>query len=316
MQQRIVTIVGGTGFLGRYVVRLLAADGYTIRVISRNPATAARLKTAGDVGQIVLMRGNLADPDSLAGKLDYSYAVINLVGIFFESGKQSFTALHAQGAEKLAQMAKEAGAKHFVQVSALGIDQAKGSAYARSKLLGEKAVMAAFPEATVLRPSIIFGPEDNFFNQFAAMACFSPALPLIGGGRTKFQPVYVGDVAKAVESCLMRPETMGEIYELGGPHVYTFKAILEYILRTIGKKRALVPLPFGLAAMKAAVLEILPRPPLTRDQVKLLQTDNIVSPGAKTFADLGISPTAVEIVVPEYLARFKKAGRQKPLHDP
>ncbi len=306
MSQQVVTIVGGTGFVGRYVVKRLAAAGYTIRVISRHPDAALHLKTAGSVGQIVLEGGDLANPDSLIGKLDYSYAVINLAGILFESGRQRFDRLHAHGTEKLAQMAKAAGAERFVHVSALGVDQAAGSHYARSKMLGEKAVLAAFPEASILRPSVIFGPEDQFFNQFAAMACLAPALPLIGGGHTKFQPVYVGDVAKAVAACLMRPETQGQIYELGGPHIYSFHEILEYILRTIGRKRVLLPIPFPLAMFKAFFLELMPRPLLTRDQVKLLKHDNVVSPDALTFADLGIAPTAVEIVVPEYLARFSK----------
>lgn len=306
MEQKIVTIIGGTGFVGRYVVKRLAAAGYTIRVIARHPDAALHLKTSGHVGQIVLMSGDLADPETLVGKLDYSYAVINLVGVLFESGRQSFSHLHAQGAEKLAQMAKAAGAQRFVHLSALGIDKAKGSNYARSKLLGEKAVLAAFPEATILRPSIIFGPEDNFYNQFATMAGIAPALPLIGGGKTKFQPVYVGDVAQAVEVCLARPEAMGATYELGGPRVYSFQEILEYILQTIGKKRPLVPLPFAIAKFKACFLELMPRPLLTRDQVTLLKTDNIVTPGAPGFAQLGISPTAVEIIVPEYLSRFQR----------
>lgn len=306
MQQQVVTILGGTGFVGRYVVRLLASAGYTIRVVSRNPGAALHLKTAGDVGQIVLMQGNLAEPDSLFGKLDNSYAVINLVGILFEGGRQNFTNVHAQGAEHLAKMAKACGVQRFVQLSSLGVDKAKGSHYARSKLLGEKAVMAAFPEATILRPSVIFGPEDHFFNQFATMASLSPALPLIGGGRTRFQPVYVGDVAKAIHTCLIRPDTMKHTYELGGPHIYSFKEIIEYVLRIIDRRRKLITLPFGLASLIGAFTEWLPGAPLTRDQVKLLKFDNIVSPNALTFQTLGISPTAVEIVVPGYLARFNK----------
>lgn len=306
MEQKIVTIIGGTGFVGRYVVRSLAKAGYRLRVIARNPDGALHLKTAGTVGQIVLMSGNLSRSESLAGKLDQSYAVVNLVGILFERGRQNFTHLHAQGAERLAQMAKSAGVSRFVHLSALGVDKAIGSQYARSKMLGEKAVAAAFPEATILRPSVIFGAEDNFFNQFAAMASLSPALPLIGGGRTRFQPAYVGDVAAAAEACLTRDDVLGKTYELGGPTVYSFREILEYILRATGHRRALMPLPFGLASLMGAVAELLPRPPLTRDQVKLLKYDNVVSPGAKTFADLGISPLSVDMVVPEYLARFNR----------
>jgi uncharacterized protein YbjT (DUF2867 family) len=323
MDQKIVTIVGGTGFLGRYVVKHLAAAGYTIRVIARHPDAGLHLKTSGGPGQIVLESGNLAYPESLQGKLDYSYAVINLVGILFEAKsalqliagffnldftkgrKQNFIRLHAQGAEKLAQMARDVGAQRFIHVSALAVDKAQGSHYARSKLLGEKAVLAAFPEATILRPSVLFGAEDNFFNQFARLASFLPVMPVIGG-HTRFQPVYAGDVAAAIEVCLAQPETEGKIFELGGPQVYTMREIIEYTLRAAHKKRPLINIPFPLATLKAAFLELLPRPLLTRDQVRLLKTDNVVSAHALTFANLGIAPTAVEMIVPEYLARFSK----------
>ena len=305
MRNQIITVIGGTGFLGRYVVKRLAKAGYTIRVICRRPDSALHLKTAGDVGQIVLVSGNLAKPESLRGKLDNSYAVINLVGVLFESGKQTFTNLHAQGAEKIALMAKEAGAERFIHISALGIDKNTDSAYARSKAIGERAVQSAFPEATILRPSVIFGPEDNFFNQFAAMASLSPVLPLIGGGKTKFQPVYVDNVAKAVVLCLTQ-DVQGEIFELGGPRAYSFREILEYIMSVTGKKRMLVNVPFGVASVMGMGSEMLPRPMITRDQVRLLKHDNVVSPNAKTFKQLGISPAAVEVIVPEYLARYNK----------
>ncbi len=309
MEQKVITIIGGTGFLGRYVVKRLAHAGYTLRIIARNPDAARRLKTAGDIGQIVIVRGNLNAPETLEGKLDGSWAVINLVGILFESGRQNFSQLHAQGAEALAKMAKAAGVTRFIHMSSLGADKAGSSQYARSKISGEKAVRAAFPEATILRPSILFGPEDNFFNQFAAMACISPALPLIGGGGTRFQPVYAGDVADMVERCLQRPDTAGQTFELGGPHTYTFKEILEYILRTTGRERKLVNVPFSMAKAVGAVGELLPRPPITRDQVALLKYDNLVSPNAKTFANLGLKPTAVDIIVPGYLARFSKGAK-------
>lgn len=306
--QKIITIVGGTGFVGHYVVRQLARSGYTIRVISRNPDAALELKTSGDVGQIVLMKGDLAKPESLAGKLDGSYAVINLVGILFESGRQTFTRLHAQGSEKLAQLAKAAGAKRFIHVSSLGIDKASGQ-YAHSKAVGEKAVLAAFPEATVLRPSVVFGPEDNFFNQFAAISSLAPVLPLIGGGHTRFQPVYAGDVAKAIETCLTRDDVQGQVYELGGPQIYTLKEIFEYILKITGRHRALLPIPFGIASIMGTFGEILPRPPLTRDQVTLLRHDNVVSAGARTLSHLDIHATAIDVIVPDYLARFRKGGK-------
>lgn len=304
MEQQIITIIGGTGFVGRYVVRQLARAGYTIRVIARSPNAALPLKTAGDVGQIVLIPGNLAKPESLVGKIEDSYAIINLVGILFEGGNQKFTKLHAQGAERLAQMASAAGVKRFIQVSALGVDKAGKSSYARSKLLGENAVRAAFPKATILRPSVIFGAEDNFFNQFARMALVSPALPLVGGGKTRFQPVYVGDVAEAIEACLINDDTAGMVYELGGPRVYSFRDLMEELLEYIHKKRALISLPFSLSSLMATGMELLPRPPLTRDQVRLLRYDNVVGPSALGFKDLDIEPTSIDAVVPEYLARY------------
>jgi uncharacterized protein YbjT (DUF2867 family) len=306
MEAKIITIVGGTGFLGRYVVRRLAKDGYVLRVIARSPEAAAYLKTAGNPGQIVLMGGDLARPESLTGKLDGSFAVINLAGILFESGKQKFATVHAQGSERLAQMAASAKAERFVQVSALGIDKATNSQYARSKLLGEKAVLAAFPTATILRPSVMFGPEDNFINQFARMATLSPALPLIGGGRTKFQPVYVDDVAAAIETCITTPNTKGQTYELGGPSIYTFKEILHYMLRVTGRHRALVPLPFALASVMGRAANALPTPPITADQVRLLKFDNVVSPSARTFSALSIKPHSMDDIVPQYLARYRK----------
>jgi uncharacterized protein YbjT (DUF2867 family) len=306
MEQKIVTIIGGTGFVGRYVVKRLAEAGYRLQVIARNPDAALHLQTAGDVGQIALVAGNLTKPETLAGRLKHSFAVINLVGILFESGKQSFTTLHAQGAEKLAIMAKESGVERFIHLSSLGVDKAGTSHYARSKALGEKAVLAAFPRATILRPSVIFGPEDNFFNQFAAMASLAPVLPLIGGGHSKFQPVYVDDVASAIEACLTRDDVQGQTFELGGPHVYTFREILQYTMKTANKQRPLIPVPFGIASIMGAFGELLPRPPITRDQVKLLKHDNVVSPNAKNFAHLGITPVSMDMIVPEYLARFKK----------
>lgn len=307
MTQKLVTIVGGGGFVGRYVVRALAREGYRLRVIVRNPEGAASLRTAGDVGQIWLENGNLARPETLNGKIEDSFAVINLVGILFESGRQNFTSLHAQGAEKLAQMAKAAGVERFVHMSSLGVEKASGSDYARSKILGERAVRAAFPQASILRPSVIFGPEDNFFNQFACMATLSPVMPLIGGGKTKFQPVYVGDVAQAVAACLSRDDAPGQVFELGGPQTYSFREIIEFIMKTTDHKRKTLALPFALASTMAPLAQFLPPPfKFTGDQVKLLKYNNLVSRDYKTFADLGINPAAVEMVVPEYLQRFRR----------
>ena len=306
MEQRVITILGGTGFLGRYVVKRLANEGFRLRVVARNPSDALELNTSGHVGQIALIAGDITKPESYAAALTGSYAVINLVGILFERGKQNFTAVHSLGAEKLAIAAKAAGAERFIQISALGVEHEFGSSYARSKFLGERAVAMAFPEATIIRPSILFGAEDNFFNKFAKMANISPALPLIGGGRTLFQPVYVDDIARAIEICLSRNDTKGEVYELGGPQVYNFKQILEYILAVTGKNRKLVALPFSVASLIGRLGEHCPTPPLTRDQVKLLKYNNTTNPDLKSFAHLGITPTAMEFIVPEYLSIFSK----------
>ncbi len=307
MSGSIITVVGGSGFLGRYVVHRLAGQGYVIRVLCRHPSEATFLKPAGNVGQIVPDYADLAKPESLKGKVDNSAAVINLVGILYESGKHSFSRIHAQGAEKLAKLAKEAGVPRFVQVSALGVSKASNSTYARTKLAGEEAVRGVYPNATILRPSVLFGAEDNFFNQFARMSQFSPALPAIGGGETKFQPVYVDDVAQAITTVLERRDTAGKTYELGGPKVFTFKEILQYIGEVTGQKRALVPIPYSVAGLMGSITQLLPNPMLTSDQVRLLKYDNIVSEEALTFADLGITPTPVEAVVPEYLG-YRKAA--------
>ena len=306
MEQRIITVLGGSGFLGRYVVKQLAKSGYIVRVICRHPDAALSLKTCGNVGQVVPMYGNITNPASLAGKFEDSYAIINLVGILFESGGQRFSKIHAKSVEKIAHMAKHAGIERFIQVSALGVDRAKKSAYARTKLRGEKAVLTVFPEATILRPSVIFGPEDDFFNRFASMAAIQPALPLLGGGYTKFQPVYVGDVAAAIETCLTRYDVQGQTYELAGPKVYSFREILEYVLRTTQQSRCLVPVPLAFASMIGLACELLPRPPLTRDQVNLLKYDNVLKGNHLTFENLGIHPTAVEIIAPTYLSRFHR----------
>lgn len=304
MDQKLITLIGGSGFVGRYAVRELAKAGYRLRVVCRRPEDAQHLTTAGDLGQIALMRGDMARPETVMNALKGADAVVNLVGILYERGSQRFNALHAQGAERIAQAVKQKGIPSLIHISALGVDRAIGSQYARTKMLGENAVRAAFPEATVLRPSVIFGTEDNFFNQFARMATLSPCLPLIGGGETLFQPVYVVDVAKAIRRCLEEPACRGKTYELGGPDVYTFRQLMQYILKVTGRKRCLVPIPFGIANVMAFFTERLPKPLLTRDQVRLLRYDNIVDSAALTFASLGMQPTPVELVVPEYLARF------------
>ncbi|MBM3617189.1 MAG: complex I NDUFA9 subunit family protein [Alphaproteobacteria bacterium] len=311
-QQQIVTVVGGTGFIGRYVVQSLARAGYTVRVICRNPALSLRVKTAGHVGQVVLQYGDITRPKTLEGKLDGSFAVVNLVGVLKESGRNRFDSVHTEGAKSLASLAASAGVKRFVQISSL-TGENPASSYGRTKAAGEAAVFEAFPDAVVLRPSVVFGPEDEFFNRFAAMARISPALPLIGGGKTRFQPVYVVDVAQAVVNSL-RPEAKGKVFELVGPRVYSFKEILQYILEVTNRpKTRLASLPFCFAGLAAAFTGWLPGAPLTSDQVKQLRSDSVASKGAKGFAELGITPASVESIVPTYLARYRGKDTTAPV---
>ena len=309
MRNRRVVVVGGSGFIGRYVVKRLAERGAVVVAVSRHASEALFLKPFGDVGQVALIDAGIADEARLAAALSGAEAVVSSVGILYERGRQRFDLVHHQGPGRLARLAAAAGAKHFVHVSAIGADPAAPAAYARSKAAGEAAVKAAFPAATILRPSLVFGPEDDFFNRFGAMACLLPALPLIGGGTTRFQPVYVGDVADAAVAALERADAQGKTYELGGPKAYSFRELMELLLAEIGRKRALINLPYGLASFEARFLECLPVPPLTRDQVKLLQRDTVVSPGALGLADLGIAPTALELVLPTYLDRFRRGSR-------
>ncbi len=308
MSHKLVTVVGGSGFLGRYVVRELASKGYQVRVLCRDTIAAAHLKPSGNVGQVVIDYADVTRAETLDGKFDGSYAVVNLTGILYESGRQTFVAIHSNAAEYIAKLAKAARAERYVHLSALGVDHAQNSKYARTKMIGEKAVLAAFPAATILRPSVIFGPEDNFFNMFARMSVLAPALPAIGGGHTTFQPVYVGDVAKAVLTATETADCLGKTYELGGPQTYRFKELLQYMMEVTGKKRALIPMPSPIASIVAAFCELMPVPPLTRDQVRLLKTDNVVSEQALNFADLNITPRSIETVVPTYLSRLKKAA--------
>ena len=313
---RRATVFGGTGFIGRYVVKRLAQRGVTVSVVGRHARRGNYLQPMGDVGQIVLIDGNIGDEDLVAATIDGAELVVNLVGILAQSGRQRFDALQHEGAARLARAATAARAGRFIQFSAIGADPASASLYAKSKAEGEAAVRAAFPSATILRPSIVFGPEDQFFNRFAAMTRLSPFLPLIGGGETRFQPVYVGDVADAAMAAIDRPEAAGQTYELGGPRIYSFIELMQLMLREIDRPGfPLVSIPFPLATLQAAVLEHLPGHLLTRDQVLMLKRDNIVSPGAKTLADLGIAPTAPEVILQSYLERFRAGGRfarQKP----
>ena len=306
MERRVVTVFGGSGFIGRHLVRRLAADGCIVRVLVRNPERAAFLKMYGEPGQIVPMYGDVADAASVAGAATESFEVINLVGILYEKGRRTFQRIHVEGAANVAKASADAGVDRLVHMSAIGADPASPAEYGRTKAAGEREVRAAFPRATIIRPSVVFGPEDDFFNRFASLARFSPALPVF---KTRFQPVYVGDVADAFMAVLADPETAGKVYELGGPRVIGFRELMQIMLREIGRKRALVPLPLSIAQLEAVFLEMLPVPPLTRDQVKLLGRDNIVDPGARSFKDLAIQPTGVEAVLPTYLSRFRPGNR-------
>lgn len=313
MAKGLITVFGGSGFLGKYVIRELVKEGWRVRVPVRRPHTAQELKVIGNVGQVQLVQANLRFPKSVQRAVAGSDAVINLVALLFEEGKQSFESLHVRGAASLAEAAAAEGITNFVQVSAIGADAESESDYARTKAEGEEAVRAAVPTADILRPSIIFGTEDQFFNRFAAMAQFAPALPLLGGGDTKFQPVYVGDVAQAIAK-VANQGTTGKTYELGGPRVYSFKELMQFMLTTIDRKRFLAPVPWFAANMMGFTGEIsgaLPfvKPFLTRDQVKNLKIDNVVSDDGHSFADLDIKLETIESIVPGYLGRYRKYGQ-------
>jgi NADH dehydrogenase len=294
------------------LVRALAKRGWRIRVAVRRPELAGFLQPLGAVGQIHAVGANLRFPESIAAAAEGADALVNLVGILHEGRRQKFASVQAEGPRHIAGAAAKNGAR-LVLVSALGADANSQSAYARTKAAGEANARALVPDTVIFRPSIMFGPEDTFFNRFAAMARIAPALPLIGGGHTRFQPVFVGDVAAAIAIALDGNARAGTTYELGGPEVKTFKELMELMLREIGRKRLLVPIPFAIARMQAFFLEFLPTPPLTRDQVIQLRTDNVVSVEAeregRTLAALGITPTAMESVLPSYLWRFRKAGQ-------
>jgi len=310
MTLRVVTVFGGSGFVGRHVVQALARRGCVVRVATRDLETALVTKTAGAVGQIVPMRCTPWDAASVAGLVAGADAVINLTGILYEKGKNTFQRTHVEVPALIARACHQAAIKNLIHVSALSADINSESKYARSKAEGEQAVRSAFPDAVILRPSVIFGPEDSFFNRFARMAVWVPALPLIGGGNTKFQPVYVEDIVQAVMTILENPVTRGQVYELGGPAVYRFKDLLEYLLAQTGQKRWLVNLPFEVAEVLGKMMQIMPEPMLTADQVALLKRDAVVAPrGVLTLQSLGITPTAVEAIVPAYLSAYRSGGR-------
>jgi uncharacterized protein YbjT (DUF2867 family) len=309
----LVTVYGGSGFLGRHVVRALAKRNYRIRVAVRRPELANHLQPLGRVGQIHAVQANLRHAPSVDAAARDAQVLVNLVGILSEGGRQRFDKVHSFGAEQVALAASAHGAR-LVHVSAIGADEHSPAHYARSKAAAERLVLAAQPQAVIMRPSIVFGPEDDFFNRFASMARMLPALPLIGGGLTRFQPVFVGDVAKTIAEAVDGKLSDGTIYELGGPEVQTFKQLMQYVLATTERKRLLLPLPFFMAKLQAMVLQFMPPPlTLTPDQVELLRVDNVVSEAAKaegrTLQGIGIDPEPIEAIVPSYLWRFRKAGQ-------
>jgi len=310
----LVTVFGGSGFVGRHVVRALAKRGYRIRVAVRRPDLAGFLQPLGNVGQISFVQANLRYRKSVDSAVQGADHVINCVGILFESGRNTFDSVQEFGARAVAEAARAVGAG-MTHVSAIGADANSESVYARTKGRAEKAVRDTVPNAVILRPSIVFGPEDGFFNKFAEMARFSPFLPLVGGGNTKFQPVYVTDLANAVVQSVDGKLDAGKIYEIGGPEVLTFRNCLEIMLKTIDRKRTLLPLPFGVASMIGSIASLVPfiTPPLTSDQVILLKSDNVVSDAAitegRTLQGMGIAPTMVEAVLPSYLVRYRPQGQ-------
>ncbi len=297
----VVAVFGGSGFIGRSLIPRLTAGGASVVVAARHPRSVDNEALASEPGSVKAVEASILSDDGVRSAVEGASVVINLVGILHESGDQTFEAVHVEGARRVAQAARDAGAERLVHMSALGADADSPSAYARTKAAGEQHVRDVFPKATILRPSIVFGPDDDFFNRFASMARFSPALPLIGGGRTRFQPVYVEDVARAIHMFTTDNSTKGHLYELGGPKVYTFRKLLELMLAQKNWRRALIPIPFALAEMQGSVLQMLPRPPLTRDQVESLKQDNVLSDDYRGFSDLGIEPAPLEDILPTYL---------------
>jgi NADH dehydrogenase len=324
MRGDLVVVFGGSGFIGRQVVRALAKQGKRVRVPMRRPHLGLDLRVMGEIGQIQLVQANVRNQDSVDRALEGASGVVNLVGILAESGRQSFNAVQAEGAARIARAAAARGISRLVQISAVGADPNSKSRYARTKALAEAAVREAIPRAVILRPSIVFGADDSFFNRFAEMARMASmvpllgALPLIGGGKTRFQPVFVGNVAEAVCAALDRDDARGRVFELGGPRIYTFKELLQYVLRETGRSCALLPLPFFIAQPLGALIEAIFRlvpfadPPLTGDQVRLLRRDNVVATDGSvgTLAELGVRDLeSVEAIAPTYLWRFRPRGQ-------
>ncbi|MGC6536842.1 MAG: complex I NDUFA9 subunit family protein [Candidatus Puniceispirillaceae bacterium] len=309
MQNKTVTVIGGAGFIGHAVVAQLAKAGARVIILCRNAEKAKSLKPLGNVGQITAVAGDALDDAVLEKVIAPADMVVNLIGILAPSGKQSFQATQADLPHRIATMAKAHDVEKIVHLSAIGADLKSKSRYAATKAEGERALLRGFSPVTILRPSIVFGPGDGFFNRFGRMAMISPALPVIGGGTNLMQPVYVGDVAKAVMISLTDANTDNEIYELGGPSIYSFKELMKMTLAATSRKRALISVPFSLMHIPATFAQLLPNPPVTRDQLYLLEQDNVVAKGAKGFAELAIAPQAVEAHITDYLAHLRRGGR-------
>ncbi len=334
--RRIITVFGGSGFIGRHLIRRLANAGWIVRAACRDTEDAQFLRTMGDVGQVIPWGANVSDATSVRVALEGAEAAVNLVGILYESGKSTFDGIHHQSAELIAKTAAGLGIKDFVHMSALGANAHSDAAYACSKAAGEAAVMAALPSARIVRPSVVFGPEDNFFNRFASLSRLSPFMPVIGAptfpkislggdkgfgidflgdGGPKFQPVYVGDVADAIVTCLTDASCEGKTFELAGPKIYSFADIMRLVLKNTSRKRILLPIPFWVAEIKAIFLGMLPKPLLTPDQVKLMQTDNVASGALPGLKELGISATPAEAILPTYLRRYRTPLAQSKMVD-
>ena len=307
--QKIIAIFGAGGFLGKHLMRELTKLDYRVKVATRNPYLKGYLKPLGSPGQIELFKTNIFDQESVKQVLKNCDLVINLVGILYETRKQKFNQIHSQFPYLLSNLCNELGTKNLIHVSALGVRERHTSQYMQSKLQGEKNIQDNFKPSVILRPSVVFGPEDKFFNTFASIAQFSPVLPLIGGGKTKFVPIYVGDVAKAVVKTLDLNNSEPEIYELGGPKNYSFKELMEILLIEIKKKRFLIPIPFGMAKFQSYFLQMMSNPLLTPDQVEMLKHNNLVSGDYPTLKDLGVSGTPIHNILPKYIYRFRTGGQ-------
>lgn len=307
-QYPLVTVVGGSGFLGRHLIGQLTRAGFRVRVLCRDTVAAEYLLTAGNVGQIALQYADITRPETLVGKFEGSWAVINLVSILYESGRQKFHTINVDGARRIAEYAHAVGAARFIQISALGVDATGDTKYGSTKKAGEDAVRAAFPSATIVRPGLLIGAEDNFFQRFARMGNLAPALPVVGGGKTLLQPTLVTDVAAAILQTLNLPESAGQTYELAGPETLSLREWMQRLRAITNRKYKLVTLPNGVATLMGRVCSLLPLPPvITADQVKLLQHDNVMRAGAAGYAQLGIVPASVTAAMPALLSRFVKA---------